>query len=131
MTVDGLAGRTFRGRVELIRPAADTASRTFGVKVRVSNPQGILRPGMFARGAIVVAVRRQVLQVPEQAIMTAVSGPNVFVVRDGRAVRRSVALGVHQQGLVEVISGLSAGERVVIQGQDSLTDNQTVAPRAQ
>jgi len=131
MTVDGLAGRTFRGRVELIRPAADTASRTFGVKVRVSNPQGILRPGMFARGAIVVAVRRQVLQVPEQAIMTAVSGPNIFVVTDGRAVRRPVALGVHQQGLVEVTSGLSGGESVVIQGQDSLTDNQTVAPRAQ
>jgi membrane fusion protein (multidrug efflux system) len=130
MTVDGLAGRTFQGRVELIRPAADTASRTFGVKIRVPNPQGILRPGMFARGAIVVAVRRQVLQVPEQAIMTAVSGPNVFVVNDGRAVRRPVGLGVHQQGLVEVTSGLSAGERVVIQGQDALTDNQPVAPRA-
>jgi RND family efflux transporter MFP subunit len=130
MTVDGLAGRTFWGRVELIRPAADSASRTFGVKVRVPNPQGILRPGMFARGGIIVAARRQVLQVPEESIMTAVSGPNVFVVRDGRAVRRPVVLGVHQQGLVEVTSGLNAGERVVIQGQDSLTDNQPVTLRA-
>ena len=129
MAVDGLPGRVFDGRVEEIRPAADVASRTFGVKIRVPNPQGILRPGMFARGAIVVGVRHAVLSIPEQAVVTATSGPIVYVAREGRAIRQSVTLGEHHEGSVEVTSGLAEGDTVVIEGQDGLTDNQPITPR--
>ena len=126
LMVDGLPGKIFEGRVEEIRPAADVASRTFGVKVRIPNPQGILRPGMFARGAIVVGVRHDVLQIPEQALVTATSGPIVFVARDGRAIRQSVTIGDNHDGLVEVKSGIAAGDQVVVQGQEALTDGQPV-----
>ena len=130
MQIDGLPGRTFRGRVEDIRPAANVASRSFGVKVRVPNPDGVLRPGMFARGAIVVGTRPQVLQVPERAVVTATSGPLVFVVKDGRAVRQPVVLGERSgDGFVEITSGLSAGDQVVVEGQEGLSDNQPVTPR--
>jgi HlyD family secretion protein len=131
MTVDGLPGQTFQGRVQEIRPAAEVANRTFGVKVRVSNPKGILRPGMFARGAITVGVHHDVLQIPEGAVMTATTGPIVFVARDGRAIRRAVTLGEHHEGLVAVTSGLTDGDAVVVQGQDALTDNQPVTLRSQ
>jgi hypothetical protein len=50
----------------------------------------------------------------------------VFVVRDGRAVRRPLTLGAHHDGMVDVTAGLAAGETVVVQGQDALTDNQPV-----
>src|SRR5437588_826536 len=129
MAVDGLPGRTFEGRVEEIRPAADVANRSFGVKVRVPNPKGALRPGMFARGAIVVGVRHGVLSIPEQAVLSATSGPIVFVARGGVAVRQIVTLGEHQNGSVEVTSGLADGDPVVVEGQDGLTDNQLVTPR--
>ncbi|HEX9246909.1 MAG TPA: efflux RND transporter periplasmic adaptor subunit [bacterium] len=129
LAVEGLPGRTFEGRVAEIRPAADVANRSFGVKVRVPNPKGALRPGMFARGAIVVGVRQGVLSIPEQAVLTATSGPIVFVARGGRAVRQSVTLGEHQNGSVEVTSGLADGDPVVVEGQDGLTDNQPVTPR--
>ncbi|HYM92384.1 MAG TPA: efflux RND transporter periplasmic adaptor subunit, partial [bacterium] len=129
MAVDGLPGKTFDGRVEEIRPAADVASRSFGVKIRVPNPQGILRPGMFARGAIVVGVRRDVLQIPEEAVVAATSGPIAFVARDGRVTRQSVTLGDTHDGLVEVKSGLAEGDKVVVQGQEALTDNQPVTLR--
>ena len=130
MEVDGLPGQRFQGRIDEIRPAADAASRTFGVRVRVPNPKGILRPGMFARGAIITGVRHAVLSIPEQAVLTAASGPVVFAVRDGRAIRQAVTLGAHHDGLVEVTSGLSEGDQVVVEGQDALTDNQPVAPRS-
>ena len=129
MAIDGLPGQTFTGQVAEVRPAADAASRTFGVKVLVPNPNGILRPGMFARGGIIASVRRGVLQVPEQAIVTAASGPMVFVVENGRAARRPVRLGVHHDGMVEVTSGLAVGQQVVVGGQDALTDNQPVTVR--
>jgi HlyD family secretion protein len=130
LQIDGLPGQTFRGRVEEIRPAANVSSRSFGVKVRVPNPDGALRPGMFARGAIIVGVRPQVLQVPERAVVTATSGPLVFVVKDGRAVRQAVTLGERSgDGFVEIRSGLAAGDQVVVEGQEALSDNQPVTPR--
>ncbi|HLW47095.1 MAG TPA: efflux RND transporter periplasmic adaptor subunit [bacterium] len=129
LQVDGLPGQTFQGRVELVRPAADALSRTFGVRIRIANTNGALRPGMFARGVIEVGVRRNVLQIPEGAVITAAAGPMVFVVRDGRAIRRPVTLGVHHDGMVDVASGLAAGEPVVVEGQAALTDNQPVSIR--
>jgi len=129
LRVDGLPGQTFQGRVELVRPAADASSRSFGVRIRVANVSGALRPGMFARGVIAVGVRRNVLQIPEDAVMTTASGPIVFMVRDGRAIRRPVTLGLHHDGLVDVAAGLAPGDPVVVAGQDALTDNQPVAIR--
>ncbi|HEV2440221.1 MAG TPA: efflux RND transporter periplasmic adaptor subunit [bacterium] len=129
LAVDGLPERTFQGRVEEIRPAADAPSRTFGVRILVNNAAGALRPGMFARGAITTGVRHNVLQIPEGAVVTAASGPMVFVVRDGRALRRPLTLGTHHDGVVDVTAGIAAGEPVVVQGQDALTDNQPVTVR--
>ncbi len=129
MEVDGQPGQRFQGRIWEIRPSADAASRTFGVKVLVPNPKGLLKPGMFARGAIIVGVRHAVLSIPEQALTTATSGPMVFVVRDGRAIRQAVTVGAHHDGLVEITSGLAEGDRVVTEGQDALTDNQPVSVR--
>jgi membrane fusion protein, multidrug efflux system len=115
--------------VEEVRPAADAPSRTFGVRIRVANTGGTLRPGMFARGAITTGVRHNVLQIPEGAVVTAASGPIVFAVQDGRAVRRPVTLGAHHDAMVDVTAGLTPGEPVVVQGQDALTDNQPVTVR--
>jgi HlyD family secretion protein len=129
LQVDGLPDQTFQGRVELVRPAADASSRTFGVRVRIGNPNGALRPGMFARGVIAVGVRHNVLQIPEDAVITAASGPMVFVVRDGRAVRHAVTLGAHHDGMVDVAAGVVQGDAVVVAGQDALTDNQPVTIR--
>ncbi len=128
--VDALPGRTFAGRVDEIGPAAALASRTFLVKVRVANPDGTLRPGTFARGAIVTGMRASVLQIPEAAILLTSGKPIVFVVKDGKALRREVTLGERTNGFVEITAGIEAGEQVVVQGQEGLTDTQPVAPKA-
>jgi HlyD family secretion protein len=130
VTVDALPGKRFSGRIAEISPGASAASRSFVVKVRVSNAGRLLQPGMFARGTVVTGSRPEVLQIPEQAVMTTAAGSIVFVVDGGRAGRRSVTLGERRQGSVEVKSGVRAGERVVVEGQEGLTDNQAVAPRA-
>lgn len=130
ITVDALPGRTFEGRIAEISPGASELSRSFVVKVRVANGGRSLQPGMFARGAIVTARRTGVLQVPEQAVLTTPGGSILFVVNGGRAVRRAVTLGERQDGLVEIRTGVAAGEPVIVEGQEGLTDNQAVAPRA-
>lgn len=130
VTVDALPGTTFTGRIAEIQPAATVASRSFTIKARVANAQRILRPGMFARGTITVAVRQNVLQVPQTAVLSTTGKPIVFVVQDGKALRREVTLGDRQNGMVEITSGLNPGEQVVAQDGAGLTDSQPVTPRA-
>ncbi len=130
ITVDALPGAQFKGKIAEIQPGAATSTRSFTVKVRVPNPQDALRPGMFARGTVAVAVRPNVLQIPEGAVLTTAGKPIVFVVQDGKAIRREVTLGEQQNGRVEITGGLTGGEQVVVSGAAGLTDNQAVTPRA-
>lgn len=130
ITTDALPGVQFTGKIEEIRPAATVASRSFTVKVRVPNPQGVLRPGMFARGTITVAVRPNVLQISASAVLTTAGKPIVFIVEGGKAVHREVTLGERQNDLVEITSGLNGGEQVAVAGAPGLTDNQPVACNA-
>ena len=129
VVVDALPQSRLSGKVEEIRPSASVASRTFLVKVRVANPERILRPGMFARGVITTGVRANVLQIPDRAVLLTSGKRIVFVVKDGQAVRREVSIGEQQGGVAEVVQGLEAGDQVIVEGQEGLTDNQSVTPR--
>jgi multidrug efflux pump subunit AcrA (membrane-fusion protein) len=129
ITVDALPGAQFAGTIAEIQPTATVSSRSFIVKVRVRNAQGVLRPGMFARGTITIAVRPNVLQVPDTAVLATSGKPIVFVVQDGRASRREVTLGERQNGRVEITGGLTGGEQVVVSGAAGVTDAQSVTVR--
>ncbi len=129
ITVDALPGAQFTGKIAEIQPTATISTRSFTVKVRVRNAQGVLRPGMFARGTITIAVRPNVLQVPDSAVLATSGKPIVFVVQDGRASRREVTLGERQNGLVEITGGLTAGQQVVVSGAAGLIDTQPVTVR--
>lgn len=130
VTVDALPGATFQGTVAEIRPAASVTTRSFTAKVTVRNLEGALRPGMFARGAITVAVRPGVLRVPEKAVVVTAGQPVVFIVRDARAVRREVSAGERAGGFVEITAGVVDGDQVVVEGQEGLTDHRPVTLRA-
>ena len=125
VTVDALPGREFVGLVEAWSAAADPRTRSFVVKVRVPNPEGALRPGMFARGRLVVRSRQDVPAVPEQAVGYEGSRPYVFVVDSGRARRRFVTVGLVSGGWAEV-QGLVPGTPVVVAGQSLLRDGDPV-----
>ncbi|MGH0037972.1 MAG: efflux RND transporter periplasmic adaptor subunit [Myxococcota bacterium] len=106
----------FEGRVASIDTRVDPVSRTVTARGLVPNPEGRLRPGMFLT---VTLLREEVqaLVVPEEAIVPDQSRQFVLVVAaDGSVERREVQTGRRRPSLVEVISGLAAGERVVVEG---------------
>jgi len=113
--------------VHVISPRIDPATRTLRVKARVENPDRKLRPGLFARADLGVAVRERVPMIPEQAVLQRSDGSVVFVVRDGnRAERRQVRLGVFREGLAEVVEGVAVGEDVIVRGSSRLVDGSAV-----
>ncbi|MCC6443365.1 MAG: efflux RND transporter periplasmic adaptor subunit [Armatimonadetes bacterium] len=127
--VDALPGKSFLGRVQKILPSADTSSRDFTVKIAIANPTGTLRPGMFARGLITVAKKSNAITIPTDAVFHDAEQNKVFVVQGGKAVLRNAALGIQTDHKVEVLSGVRAGEQVIVSGQINLKDGQSVEVR--
>jgi membrane fusion protein, multidrug efflux system len=128
-STDAVPGRTFTGKVSFINPAADEASRAVKVVAVVDNADEALKSGLFAKGEIVTGERKGVLRVPRTALVTwdlAAKSAVVFVVDGEKAARRKITTGAAAGDDVEVVSGLSAGERVVTRGGFNLSDGDRV-----
>ena len=123
VTIDA-AGETLTGKVSEIAPSASAGSRTFLVKLDLP-PAGKLRAGQFGRVRVPVRERPAVL-VAEGAVVRRGQIESVFVLDDGVARLRLVKTGRKMDGQVEVLSGLSGGESVVVEDAHLLTDGAAV-----
>lgn len=128
-TVAATPGRTFRAVVDFIDPVVQDTTRTILVKARAPNGDRVLRPGMFIEARLAVATRAGAIVVPEDAVQPLRTANVVWAVADGKAQRRVVQLGVRSQGVVEVLSGVQAGEQVVVGGLERMGEGTPVAPR--
>jgi len=124
--VDAVPGRTFKAQVYAISPMVDVNGRALHVRARMENPDLLLRPGLFARITVKGRETREVVAVPESAIVPRGGESFVYVIQGGKAVESKVTLGKRENGTVQVLSGLSAGSTVVVAGQLKLRDGATV-----
>ena len=130
-TTDALPGQRFTGTVRRINPSAGEADRAVRVTAEVVNSPETLRGGLFVTGSIITGRRPGVLQVPRAALNAwdrEAGAAALFVVDGGSARRRAVSTGSVQGDLVEIVSGLKPGERVVIRGGFTLKDGDAVRP---
>ena len=111
-------GRMWHGRVEYVYPTVDQSSRSIPVRMRFDNGDGALRPEAFVNLRIEVDPRETVLTVPVEAVIrTGQSERVILALGDGRYQPARVSTGPEAQGRVEVLSGLAAGERIVVSSQ--------------
>ena len=100
------------------------------MKVKISNLEHRLRAGMFADVKITKGKSGSAVVVPIESIVNLNSdNPYIFVVEDGKAVRKDLKIGIKTNSRVEVLAGLNAGENVVIRGQSNLEAGQEVEVR--
>ena len=113
-----LPGATFKGKVSAILPEVNPATRTLKARVELANTSGQLFPGMFATINFTPMVRKDVLRVPSEAIITTGTRNVVIVAQgDGRFAPVDVEVGTGTHGQTEILKGLEAGRKVVISGQ--------------
>lgn len=122
-------GRVFRAQVDFIDPVVQGDNRTILVKARAPNPNRMLRPGMFIEARLATATRANAIVVPEDAVQPLRTANIVWAVADGKASRRVVQLGVRSQGVVEIVSGVKAGEQIVVGGLERMSEGMPVGPR--
>ncbi|MBZ0093721.1 MAG: efflux RND transporter periplasmic adaptor subunit, partial [Sulfuricellaceae bacterium] len=114
--LESLPGVAIKGRIGLIYPTLDAATRTVRVRVELPNPQGRLRPGMYATAAL-AGQTREALAVPSESVI-ATGTRKVVIVKEGGAFRPvEVETGGEREGRSEILKGLAAGEKVVVSGQ--------------
>jgi len=118
--------RIFRGTVSRLDPVVDPVSRTLEVRIRVDNPAHLLKPGMFAEARIVVRQESQIVRVPLAALVYKNGGQVAFVVEGDRAREVAVRMAFVQEDTAAVDSGVNAGDRVVVVGQQNLNDGDEV-----
>lgn len=123
--VDSLPGKTFTGRVMFINPELSAADRSLKIIAEVQNSPELLKGGLFAKGRIVIGKRSGVTQVPRNTLLgwdLAKGTATVFVTDNNIARQRPVTTGVVNGDLVEIKTGLQAGERYVARGGFNLKD---------
>lgn len=113
--------RLFSGRIASVDTRVDPASRAFRVRAILPNPQRTLPAGMFMFLGVTLS-ERDTLVIPDEAIIAEGTTTFVYTVRDGKAFRRGIVTGQREGGDVEIVSGLAAGETVVLRGHQRLRD---------
>ncbi len=128
-TVDAYPGRPFEGRVFLVSPQVNTATRMFAFGALVTNADRTLKANSFARGDLILEKNVPTVIVPLESVVTASGITRVFVVTNDIARLRTVVPGRVRSGRLEISSGLNAGEKVATSGLSKLRDGQSVQVR--
>ncbi|WP_185962595.1 efflux RND transporter periplasmic adaptor subunit [Thalassomonas sp. M1454] len=123
-------GVTFKGIISSISPRIDAKTRMVKVRALLPNDEGKLRPGML----MAITIKRKVehvLQLPETAVIPFEDSHFVFLNNDGVVARTPIVIGRRKPGVVEIISGLNAGDEVVTEGALKLRDGSSIKVKSE
>jgi RND family efflux transporter MFP subunit len=126
LTLDALPGETLTGTIVRNADAIDAASRTLNVEVDVDNPTGHLLPGAYAFVHLRLPPHPGSVTIPSNALLFRSEGLRAGVVRNGRVELTPISIGQDYGSSVEVISGLSARDTVIVNPSDSLANGAAV-----
>lgn len=122
-----LPNDTIFGKITALSPAIDPETRTFKSSLSLRNESLAFRPGMFVKAELVLEKKDSVIVVPKNIILSKQRGNTVFIVQRGAAQERVIQTGLENPDEVEIIEGLSANDRLVVKGFETLTNRSKVS----
>ena len=126
LTLDEYPGQEFYGKITRNSSAIDQASRTLNVEVDVDNAAGKLLPGAYVFVHFKIPQQVQMVSLPANTLLFRAQGLQVGIVRDGRVHLQKVTIGKDNGASLEIATGVTASDEVVLDPSDSLTDGQQV-----
>jgi len=127
--VAALPGKNFSGEVVFVDPVVSLPGRTILIKARVPNNEHQLQAGMFIEARLATNIRPNAVVVPEDALLPMQGATFVWAIKQGKADRRQVSVGVRTAGWAEIQSGVEAGDSVVVGGAERLFPTAPVMAR--
>ncbi|HYE58223.1 MAG TPA: hypothetical protein VD948_06940, partial [Rhodothermales bacterium] len=116
----------YTGVVYAVEPGIEQTTRALTVRARVGNPGNVLTPGAFAEVQLVLERVEDALVVPTASVVPGVDSAAVYVVREGKAVRRPVRTGIRTPDRVQVLGRVAVGDTVLTSGVDQVRPGQSV-----
>lgn len=127
VTSDSFPGKIFKGRIIAISPAVDPATNVGSVRIRIVNPGGVLKLGIFLEAQVPVETHANALTVPPQSVYHDESGETqVYVVQGDTAKAAPVRLGIQTGDRIEILEGVKAGDTIILTGGYGLGDTTKV-----
>lgn len=126
LTFDSYPGEVFTAKVAEVNPVLDTTSRSMGVKLVLDPPDNRIKIGMYCRVKLITESKAGVVAIPREAIVNRSGQESVFVVNGNTVENRPISVGITVDNMVEVVSGLTAGNEVVVSGQTLLDSGSKV-----
>ncbi len=125
LTTDAYPDKTFSAVVNYVSPMVDTNSRSFTVRAKVVDGAG-LSPGMLMHVHHTLLSQHEVLAVPTVSLIADMTGFGVYEVKNGLVVEKYVTIGAQNGDFTEITSGLTAGEEVMVKGQQKVSSGSRV-----
>ncbi|MFA6075685.1 MAG: efflux RND transporter periplasmic adaptor subunit [Negativicutes bacterium] len=127
ITVDAVPGKKFFGKITRIYPSAILPTRTYTSEATIDNNNGTLHMGMSATVEITGNARKNVLCVPERALIVKDDQKSVFIVLKDNIVKQTVVeIGALGGGWAEILSGITEADTIVLSGQNKISDGDTI-----
>jgi RND family efflux transporter MFP subunit len=127
--VEAFQDRVFEGKISWVNPAVNPDTRAIAIEARVENKEASLKAHSFARGEIITDPEAPTLVVPGDSVLTFAGVNKVFTVAGGKAQAREVTLGERRGNEQAIISGVSAGEKVITGGVSKVQPGTAVSVR--
>jgi len=131
LTLDEYPGQQFFGKIARNSNAIDQASRTLNVEVDVDNVDGKLLPGAYVFAHFKIPEQVRMLSVPANTLLFRAQGPQVGIVRDGRVHLQNITIGKDNGSSLEIATGLTASDEVILDPSDSIAEGQSVQVASQ
>jgi len=128
ITTPAYPGKQYSGTVSAVSPAINEKTRSISVRATINNEAQELRPGLFANVILEVSKNPSALLIPEQALIPMGQQYVIMKVVDGKVTQNPVSIGIRKQSDVEITSGVSIGDVVIIAGQMKLRPGAPVTP---
>lgn len=126
LEIQALENREVQGQKHFLSPSPDSGARLYRLELALTNSDRQILPGMFIRANIVKRTAENAIAIPFYSVISRNDEQYVFVERDGIAYKQMVSLGIMENWMVEVTSGLATGDKVIIEGHRDVEDNQKV-----
>ena len=126
VTIDAL-GKNFTGKLIYVSPAMDETSKTYTARIEIDIDKNTVKAGLFARSSIDILQRKDTIFITKEAVISRNGRTFVYVLKEDNTVEeRDVKIGLLNDTEEEIISGLNAGDRIVMTNQDRLKDGMNV-----
>lgn len=126
LTIQALDNKKIQADKQFLSPAPETTARIYNLELKIDNPGGEILSGMFVRADIIKAQFEDSISIPFYSVISRNDEQYVYIEQEGLAMKKAVSLGIMENWMVQVVDGLGAGDKLIVEGHRDVEEGQQI-----